>query len=251
MALSDLLQLSIDKSQKNSEITEERIMAILPIIKQYVSFWREYPDIFVDFLCEDNPENFHLFFYQRVFLRAVMRHRYAYATYPRAYSKSFLAILVLMLRCILYPRAHLFITTGGKEQAASIAREKVDELCKLIPGLKREINWARGASKASKDSVEYLFFNGSKLDIVAARQSSRGQRRHGGLMEEVILIDGTLLNEIIIPTMNVSRRLSDGSFNDEEVLNKSQIYITTAGLKILRPRINYFNCWDAKLLSAA
>ena len=31
--------------------------------------------------------------------------------------------------------------------------------------------------------------------------------------------------------MNVSRRLSDGSFKDEEVLNKSQIYVTTAGWK--------------------
>jgi hypothetical protein len=31
--------------------------------------------------------------------------------------------------------------------------------------------------------------------------------------------------------MNVSRRLSDGSFNDAEVLNKSQIYVTTAGWK--------------------
>lgn len=31
-------------------------------------------------------------------------------------SKSFLAILVLMLRCILFPGAKLFVTTGGKER---------------------------------------------------------------------------------------------------------------------------------------
>ena len=46
-----------------------------------------------------------------------------------------------------------------------------------------------------------------------------------------ILVDGTLLNEIIIPTMNVDRRLSDGSRNRREVINKSQIYVTTAGWK--------------------
>ena len=86
-----------------------------------------------------------------------MRHRYAYATFPRAYSKSFLSVLVLMLRCVLFPGAKLFVTTGGKEQAAGIAREKVDELCKLIPGLRNEIDWTRGASKASKDMVEYKF----------------------------------------------------------------------------------------------
>jgi hypothetical protein len=136
-----------------------------------------------------------------------------------------------MIRCTLFPGSHLFVTTGGKEQAAGIAKEKVEELCKLIPGIKNEIDWSRGASKASKDMVEYKFKNGSVLDIMAARQSSRGKRATGGLMEECILIDQTLLNEVIIPTMNVDRRLSDGTRHREEVINKSQIYVTTAGWK--------------------
>ena len=216
---------------KKQGLSEERIRAQLPVIRQYVAFWREYPDMFVEFLCGSNPENFNLFFYQRLFLRAVIRHRYAYATFPRAYSKSFLSVLILMLRCVLYPGAHLFVTTGGKEQAAGIAREKAEELCKLIPGLKNEIDWSRGASKASKNMVEYIFKNGSKLDIMAAQQSSRGKRATGGLMEECILIDQTLLNEVIIPTMNVDRRLADGSRHEDEVINKSQIYVTTAGWK--------------------
>ena len=71
--------------------------------------------------------------------------------------------------------------------------------------------------------------NGSKLDIVAAQQSSRGKRATGGLMEEVILIDKTQLNEVIIPLMNVDRRLSDGTRDENEITNKSQIYVTTAG----------------------
>ena len=79
--------------------------------------------------------------------------------------------------------------------------------------------------------VSYVFKNNSILDIIAARASSRGKRKTGGLMEEVILIDGTLLNEIILPTMNVDRRLSDGTYDTNEVTNKSQIYVTTAGWK--------------------
>lgn len=231
MALADLMELSLSKNTKKTGISEERIRAQIPIIRQYIAYWREYPDMFVEFLCGNNPENFQLYFYQRLFLRAVMRHRYAYATFPRAYSKSFLSVLILMLRCVLFPGAHLFVTTGGKEQAAGIAREKAEELCKLIPGLKNEIDWTRGATKASKNMVEYLFKNGSKLDIIAAQQSSRGKRATGGLMEECILIDQTLLNEVIIPTMNVDRRLADGSRIEEEVINKSQIYVTTAGWK--------------------
>ena len=231
MALADLMELSQAKGQKKIGLSEERVRAQLPIVRQYVAYWREYPDMFVEFLCGDNKENFQLFFYQRLFLRAVMRHRYAYATFPRAYSKSFLSVLVLMLRCVLYPGSKLFVTTGGKEQAAGIAKEKSDELCKLIPGLANELDLTRGKTKTSKDNIELIFKNGSKLDIMAARQSSRGRRATGGLMEECILIDQTLLNEVIIPTMNVDRRLADGTWQEKETVNKSQIYVTTAGWK--------------------
>jgi hypothetical protein len=73
-----------------------------------------------------------------------MRYQYVYAVFPRAYSKSFLSVMALMIRCILYPGAHLFVTSGGKEQGASILHDKVNELCELIPTLKREIDWGRG-----------------------------------------------------------------------------------------------------------
>ena len=139
--------------------------------------------------------------------------------------------MALMIRCILYPNVELFVTTGGKEQAASITLAKVEEICTLIPALNNEINWARGVSKHSKDDVNYVFKNGSKLNVLAARQSSRGQRRTGGLMEECVLIDGDILNEVIIPTTNVDRLCPDGNRYSDERVNKSQVYITTAGWK--------------------
>lgn len=229
MSLQSLLDLSTSKRKKIG-LSEERIKAVLPELRNVISFYREYPDVFVDFV-KGPDSTFKFFFYQRVFLRIVMRHRKVYATFPRAYSKSFLSMMALMLRCIFYPGAELFITTGGKEQAASITVAKIDEICRLIPPLSNEINWDRGASKKSKDNVEYIFKCGSKINILAAKESSRGQRRTGGLMEECVLIDQDALNEIVIPTTNVDRRLSDGTRHPEEVVNKSQIYITTAGYK--------------------
>ena len=118
-----------------------------------------------------------------------------------------------------------------KEQAASITIAKVEEICKMIPALSNELDWSRGASKKSKDNVHYIFRNGSEIDILAARESSRGQRRTGILIEESILVDGDALNEIIIPTTNIDRNLADGSTDPDEVVNQSQIYITTAGWK--------------------
>ena len=234
MALQDLLDLS--NQRKKIGISQERVEAVLPIIRQYVAFWREYPDIFIDFLVRGNrtePKEgeFQFYFYQRVFLRCVMRYQYVYAVFPRAYSKSFLSVMALMIRCILYPGAHLFVTSGGKEQGASILHDKVQELCALIPNLKREIDWNRGKTLEGKDRVRYVFKNGSVLDNLAARESTRGQRRHGGLMEECVGIDDATLREVIIPVMAISRRAKDGTVNELEPLNKSQIYITTAGYK--------------------
>ena len=229
MSLQNLLDLNSARNEKQG-LSEERLKAQVPHLRKLVAFYREYPDYLVDFM-KGPDSTFKFYFYQRIFLRVVMRHRYVYATFPRAYSKSFLSMMVLMLRCILYPNSHLFVTTGGKEQAASITIAKIEEICRLIPSLNNEINWDRGVSKKSKDDVKYVFKNGSSIDILAARQSSRGQRRTGGLMEECVLIDGDILNEVIIPTTNVDRLLPDGSRHKEENVNKSQIYITTAGWK--------------------
>ena len=75
--------------------------------------------------------------------------------------------------------------TKLKEQAAGIAKEKVLELCDLIPPLKKEIDWRPGKTLFGKDYVEVLSKNGSRFDVVAAKESSRGGRRHSGLIDEV------------------------------------------------------------------
>ena len=47
MALQDLLNIS---SKKKIGLSEERVRAIVPAAREYIAFWREYPDLFVDFL---------------------------------------------------------------------------------------------------------------------------------------------------------------------------------------------------------
>ena len=66
MALADLLNIAANGDNKKMGLSEERINAIIPVAGEYISFWREYPDIFVEFLCGNNPNNFKLYFYQRI-----------------------------------------------------------------------------------------------------------------------------------------------------------------------------------------
>lgn len=89
MALQELLDLSNSKNRQKIGFSEERIKKILPVVREYVAFWREYPDIFLDFMqTGNNPDiepKLKLRFYQRVFMRVAMRYRYVYAVYPRGY----------------------------------------------------------------------------------------------------------------------------------------------------------------------
>ncbi|MBZ9693182.1 DNA-packaging protein [Clostridium sp. M14] len=192
---------------------------------KYVAIWRVCPDLFIDFVTPKDSK-FKLFFYQRVFLRTAIRHKYFYATFTRAFSKSFLSILILYIKLILYPGISLFICSGGKGQATNIAKEKIEEIWDKFPLLKREVK----DYQVSKDYLKVTLQNNSKLDIVAVRESTRGGRRNAGLIEEAILVDGKLLNEVIIPLMNVNRRAKNGDVDPNEP-HKQQIYVTTAGYR--------------------
>ena len=86
MALQDLLDLS--QNRKKLGLSEERLEPLKPVLRQYIAYWREYPDMFIDFLQTGEngtiPENgLHFYYYQRVFLRAAMRYKYVYMVFPR------------------------------------------------------------------------------------------------------------------------------------------------------------------------
>lgn len=139
-----------------------------------------------------------------------------------------------MLKAVLYPGAKLFTVAAGKEQSAEILSGKVDEICRLIPALEKEIIWdtrgTRARTSKTKDSVIYTFVNGSTLENVAASERTRGRRFQSGLFEECASLDQDILNEVLIPTLNVDRMVN-GKVDPAEILNKGQCFITTAGYR--------------------
>jgi hypothetical protein len=96
------------------EITENMVYNNIDGVADLLSFYREYPDLLLDTM-KAKDSTFNFFPYQRIFLRQAIRHKYFFATYPRAFSKSFLSIMLLMVKCMLYPKCKLFICSGTKE----------------------------------------------------------------------------------------------------------------------------------------
>lgn len=165
---------------KNVHLTDSFLRKYRPQMVSLLEFYINYPDVFIDNITPANS-NFTLYFYQRIFLRASLRYRYHYCVAPRAFSKSFLSILAGFLRCMFLPGSKFFICAPGKEQGAKIAAEKINELLTLFPMLGKELL----KKNMSKDYVTLVFKNGSIFDVVGALDSTRGGRRHAGIIDEV------------------------------------------------------------------
>ena len=132
----------------------------------------------------------------------------------------------MIVRCILLPGSKLFICADVLRQAVKIGREKIDEIFSLFPLLQKEVL----SYNKSQDYLTLTFYNGSILDVVGVQTSTRGGRRHAGIIEEAATIDGDELSEVVLPLMNINRRDSLGKMLPKEP-HQAQIYVTTAGPK--------------------
>lgn len=213
-------------------LNENYLHTNLNNIGDVMSIFTAYPDIYLDII-KPQDSSFTLFFYQRITLRALMRFKDIFVTAPRAFSKSFITILAMILQCIFIPGTKRFICAPNKTQAAQIAKEKIVEIYDRWPLLRKEViggEISDTPGNFGKDYVTLKFRNGSQFDVVGALDSQRGGRRHGGLIDEVRDHEEGPINEVVLPLMNVSRRLPDNSVNEKEP-NQQRIFMTSAGVK--------------------
>jgi len=218
---------------KGAVLTTPYLEAHEGFFQKVCNFFTAYPDLFLD-LIKPAESNFTLFFYQRLVLRAIMRFREVYIVACRAFSKSFLVILAMFLQCIFIPGTKRFICAPAKNQSAQVAKEKIFEIYNNWPLLRREIvggDITDTPGNFGKDYVTLRFRNGSQFDVVGALDSQRGGRRNGGLIDEMRDHDEDALNEIVLPLLNVSRRLPDNTVNEKEP-NQQTVFCTSAGNKI-------------------
>ena len=115
-----------------------------------------------------------------------MRYTHIFITASRATSKTFLSILAKYLQCVFLPNHVGSIVAPNKTQAAKITKQKIQEIWRIWPLLKNELELYNGEPHANfgKDYTELYFKNGSKLSVVGALDSDRGIRTHATLIDE-------------------------------------------------------------------
>ena len=218
--------------EKGAVITNEYLERHKEELEKWVQLFTAYPDYYLDIIRPTDSE-FSLFFYQRFTLRVLMRFKDVFITAPRAFSKSFITILAFFLQCVFIPGRKVFICANTKQQAAQITKEKVYEIYDHWPLLKKEVvgyELKEYPGNFGKDYVTIRFRNGSQLDVVLAGDAARGGRRHGGMIDEIRDGDEEAINSVVIPLVNVSRRLPNNTVNEKEP-NQQIIATTSAGSK--------------------
>ncbi len=145
---------------------------VKPEWRKYISYWKNYPDRFIDFI-KPHDCKIDLYFYQRIMIRVLFRYKKVYFTFTRGTAKSFTQLLAMYLKCIFFPGTHLFICAATKEQAAKISQENIEKIWDYYPilmGEKRK-HWF------NKDYTKLIFHNNSKLDVVIVANAARGGRK--------------------------------------------------------------------------
>lgn len=222
--------MTADEQDNTGSLTTKKIDENFDAIGEMLNYFMVYPDYFVD-LITPHASHFHLFFFQRLMMRALSRGTATFETFSRGTSKSFIADLERYLHCMFVPRHNTTITAGTNKQAADIAKQKIiDDLWVKFPFLANEMQKRRIAGKlldpykAGNDYVEFNFKNGSSLGL----GNVRGLRRESIIFEEIIEQDPIKINEVYIPLLNRPRTMANGLVNPYEPQSQ-QIYITTAG----------------------
>ena len=217
--------------EKGIVLTREYLNDNQELFTKYLNLWILYPDLFLDAIQDSKDAiNFHLKPFQRISLRASMRYRYHFWTATRATSKSFTAYLSALVRAVLLPNSTLMIVSDTKGTVIKIAEAKFEEIFRHWPLLRNELKTrqddGKTGLKSSSNYYEIYLKNGSMISVIS-KDTSRGLRATGAILEECAKIDEVPFNEVIWPQMNIARVEVDGTKNPDEPA-ASQTFITTA-----------------------
>lgn len=208
---------------KNNSTSKEPFDKVKNSFRDMLSFYREYPDFFLDKVRSEHAL-YGLTPFQRVYLRSFFRYKKLGIVATRGLSKTYVHILAKYVKCIMYPNNTEGIAMPTKGTSARVSQEKITEIWRDYPLLKNEVRHI----SFQKDFTELTFKNGSKLATLTVGESSRGLRANGIGLEEIVdeRMDRDTINEVILPILAQPRRTKYGI--DLNEISLTQAYVTTA-----------------------
>jgi ribonucleoside-diphosphate reductase alpha chain len=214
--------------EKNVPLNEPILEKCNKRLMEKLNFWSVYPDLWAEEVLLPVNSSFHWMFYQRIILRQLARVPLNHITAARGVSKTFLEVFASVHRCIFCPTSSIAITAPSKTQAAQVAKQTFNDILARFPYLQNELT---GPPLAGKDYFVINFKNGSKIEVTAALETTRGRRFDAIAVDETRDQQGDAVNSILVPTTSKVRlTVGAGQLNPYE-MHQIQTYTTSASSK--------------------
>lgn len=228
-------RVNVNNPEFNSPVqlvTDDELFAIrehLQKWKDFVAFYRWYPDLFYDLIKPESGKTIRLGIDQRVVLRCLARFKSTYGVLPRGSGKTMCAIMNAVHTCIFYPGVQVSLAAQTRENSAKLIRDKYEELIICFPLIKEEIY----SVKFSKDISEIEFHNGSRICNIANNQSSKGIHVQRGIVDEDNLTNEEVYQDVLEPIFTTVPRTTCGKYGlvDPWEMNGQISQLTSAGFR--------------------
>lgn len=109
-------------------------------------------------------------------------------------GKTFLTAVYCVVRCVLYPGTKICIAAGNRGQSINILEYIRDELMPNSPELRAEI---KDGPVTTAANAFVTFHNGSRIKVVTASDSSRGNRCNILVCDEFRMINENVITTVL------------------------------------------------------
>ena len=185
--------MAAKKKRTLKDIYQEKTDRLMEGIAAWCAYYRENPSKFA----EDYLNIVNLKPFQKINLYEFMHNLNSMFWAGRGIGKTHLMALYCVIRCILYPGTVICVASFRKEQSREIITRIINDFMKLhgwgSTNLCMEID-------DYSDGVNYphiSFRNGSLIHTVVANESSRHNRCNILVIDEVVLVDHSVINAVL------------------------------------------------------
>ena len=222
----NLMLANLDEHIPESQRVKPIITKKEQITAELIAYWRQRPDE-----CSEQLLGIRLNNYQKILIRDSWNKRFVMWLLSRGLGKSWLGMLYLVLKAILYPNLLIGIVSPTYQQAKRVLLDKFErEILRDSPFLLYEFEYSN--FKKSQADTSVTFYNMSRIKAVSAGQSDdssqRGDRFHILLCDEYAQIRKEVIDRVINPSMNNKVGYKVGQKNNSNTIQNQIIIASTA-----------------------
>ena len=206
------------------DIEQDKSQKIMNTVAFRAGYYRANPQRYVSEVL-----GIHLKWFQKIILYAMIVYNFTMYLAARGQGKTYLTALFCVVRCILWPKTKIVVSSGTLKQANEVLLKIQDEFMKESPILRSEIE----KCNISQNDSSIYFKNGSWIKTRTSSQNSRSARANCIVVDEFRMVDLDVINTVLRKFLTSPRHpnyLNKPEYSHLKERNK-EIYMSSAWMK--------------------